>query len=117
MLSTYSPFESQCIHHTILQSGTAYMMFGQSDNMRYKWEQSIRESTNCDAKLSTHECLDNKTAEEIVTQTKILNFFVPVADDDFFADEVVLKESYDVSKRQVCNKAFFIHFVIKSFNI
>jgi len=75
-------------------------MFDQSDNMRYKWEQSIRESTNCDAKLSTYECLDRKTAEEIVTQTKTLNYLVPVADDDFFANEVVSKESYDVSKRQ-----------------
>jgi len=69
--------------------------------MRYKWEQSIRESTNCVVKLSTYECLDSKTAEEIVTQIRILNYIVPVADDDFFADDVVATESYELSKRQV----------------
>jgi len=76
-------------------------LFDQSDNMRYKWEQSIRESTNCDAKLSAYECLASKTAEEIVTQIRILNYIVPVADDDFFADDVVATESYELSKRQV----------------
>ncbi|KAF6027323.1 CES5A [Bugula neritina] len=74
-------------------------MFGLSDNMRYKWEQSIKESTNCDVKLSTYECLDSKTAEEIVTQTRRLSYLVPVADNDFFAGEVVATEGFELSKR------------------